>query len=115
MKRTEKHEIRLTVLEKELLEAKAKAAGTNKSALIRALLESDDKIVVLGSGQEILSELYQIRTRLEACLALKTLSVVDAAALRDGMSKIAALLCTIAESLSDFNDDEGEEADDVDS
>ena len=110
-----KIEVKLTILEKELLEAKAKAAGTNKSALIRTLLESDDKIVVLGNGQEILTELYQIRTKLEACLALKTLSVLDAAALRDGMSKIAALLCTIADSLSDFNDDEGEEADDVDS
>lgn len=112
MKRTEKVEVRLTPEEKLNLEQKSKAVGVSQSVLIRSLLQSDHRIVVLGDGQNILDYLYQIHTTLEKCLALKSLSLMDASSLRNQMIKITVALCTISDYLSELSEDE-EEDDDV--
>lgn len=113
MKRTEKVEVRLTPGEKLNLEQKSKVVSVSQSVLIRSLLQSDHRIVVLGDGQNILDNLYQIHTTLEKCLALKTLTLMDASSLRNQMAKITAVLCTISDYLSELSEDE-EDSEDVD-
>ena len=108
MKRDEKIEFKVTLAEHQKVKDDAKAIGTTVSALMRRLITSDDRIVVLGDGQEILTVLYEINAKLDECLAMKTLTVMDASSLRQGMTKIAALFCTIADNLSDLSEDEEE-------
>lgn len=112
MKRDEKIECKVTHLEKEMAAEKAKDIGTTVSALMRRLISSDDRIVVLGDGQEILTVLYEINAKLDECLAMKTLTTMDASSLRQGMTKIAALFCMIADNLSDLSEDEEEDDND---
>lgn len=113
MKRTEKVEVRLTPEEKLNLEQKAKAVGVSQSVLIRSLLQSDHRIVVLGDGQNILANLYKIHEALEKCLAFKSLTLMDASSLRNQMIKITAALCSISDYLSELSEDE-EDNEDVD-
>lgn len=114
MRRNEKIEVKLSPEEKHLLEEKAKSVGVTKSTLIRQLLQTDDRIIVLGSGQEIVSVLYQINAKLEGCLAMKTLAAPEAASLREAIRKIAAAFCTLADGLTDLSeDDDGEGSENV--
>ena len=114
-KRLEKLEVMLSPELKQLWRQKTEALGTDMSKPIRKFIESDDNIVVLGDGQEIVIELYKINAKLENLLALKTVSAVDAKALRDAMNKVAAAFCTLTDSLTDLSEeDDEEEAENVD-
>lgn len=56
--------------------------------------------------------LYEINAKLDECLAMKTLTTMDASSLRQGMTKIAALFCMIADNLSDLSEDEEDDDND---
>lgn len=113
-KQYEKIEVLVSPELKQLWKQKTEALGTDMSKPIRKYIESDDSIVVLGDGQEILIELYRINAKLENLLALKTVTAVDAKALRDAMSKVAAAFCTLTDSLTDLSEEDEEDPDDVD-
>ena len=113
MKRTEKIKVKLTAEEKAALTAKAEACGTTKSALIRKLIGDDERIVVLGDSQQILTAVYHLHDLLEQCLAVKTFDAAVAEQVRDAMHKIGVGLCEAAHAVTDLTDDE-EADEDVD-
>ena len=112
MRRNEKIEVKLTEDEKSHLEARAKAAGTTKSNLIRKLLADDERIIVLGESREILSVLYQVQSDLKQCLGKRSFDILEANKVTDALNKIGVYMCEIARSVTDLND--GEDEDDVD-
>ena len=113
MKRTEKVEVKLTSEEKAALTAKAETAGTTKSTLIRKLIADDERIIVLGDSQTILTAVYRLHDLLEQCLEVKTFDAAMAVQVRDAMHKIGVGLCEAARAVTDLTDDE-EADEDVD-
>ena len=106
MKRNEKVEVKLTSEEKDALTAKAEAAGTTKSTLIRKLIADDERIIVMGDSQQILTEVYRLHNLLEQCLEFKTFDAAMAVQVRDAMHKIGVGLCEAARAVTDLTDDE---------
>ena len=106
MKRTEKVEVKLTLEEKDSLAAKAKALGTTQSALIRRLIADDDRIIVLGDSQQILTEVYRLHDLLEQSLAVRTFDAAMAMQVRDALHHIGVGLCEVARAVTDLTDDE---------
>lgn len=106
MQRNEKVEVKLTSEEKAALAAKAETAGTTKSALIRSLIADDNRIVVLGDSQQILTAVYRLNDLLEQCLEIKTFDAAMAVQVRDAMHKIGVGLCEAARVVTELTDDE---------
>lgn len=106
MKRTEKVEVKLTSEEKAALTAKAETAGTTKSTLIRKLIADDERIVVFGDSQTILTAVYRLHDLLEHCLEVKTFDAAMAVQVRDEMHIIGVGLCEAARAVTDLTDDE---------
>ena len=107
---------RVTAEEKTQFTQKATAIGATESDLVRALLFSDDKLIVLGGGCEIAARLYALNTRFEAARQAGSLSAEDTAGLRKELGRIAAQLCEIEQYTADLSskdeEDEDERSDD---
>lgn len=114
MQRKEKVEVKLTSEEKAALKTKAEACGTTKSALIRKLIADDERIVILGDSQKILTAVYQLHDLLQQCLAVRKFDATIAVQVRDAMHKIGVGLCEVAHAVPDLSVEE-EEDENVDS
>ena len=100
---------RVTAEEKKQFTEKAKAIGSTESALARARLLSDKKLIVLSGGKKIVSLLYALNTNFETAKQTGTLSVEGVADFGKGLGKVAALLCEIAQYTADLSSEDEED------
>lgn len=100
---------RVTADEKKKFTKKAEALGATASGLARALLLSDEKLIVLNGGSEIVSLLYALNTKLETAKLAGNLSAEDMTDFRKDLGKVAALLCDIAQYAADLSSEDEEE------
>lgn len=97
---------RVTSDEKADFEHKAAEIGANSSELARAMLFSDDKLIVLSGGSEIVSQLYRLNTQLESACKAGRLSAETLVDIKREIGKMASALCDIAQHTADLSGDE---------
>ncbi|MBQ8921486.1 MAG: hypothetical protein IJ060_04915 [Oscillospiraceae bacterium] len=100
--------LRLTEAEDEKLNQLAEIAKINRSSLVRKILFSEDKIILLTAGSEIAAQLYQLNSKFDGLCRQEKISVQDAEGIRKELAHIGALLCDIVRQLSDLYNEEDE-------
>ncbi len=100
--------LRLTEAEDEMLNQLTEISKINRSSLVRQILFSEDKVVLLTGGSEIAAQLYQLNSKFDVLCQQEKISVQETEGIRKDLAHIAALLCDIVRQLSDLYDEDDE-------
>lgn len=103
--------LRLTAEEKAKLKQLADDGGLTMSEMVRAVIFSEEKVVFLVEGAKIASELFRIRTDLDALRQENIIPASEIGRLEAAMNDVGTQLSALTEQLSDVHTD-NEEADD---
>ena len=105
--------LRLSEAEDEKLNQLAEISKINRSSLVRQILFSENKVVLLSGGSEIAAQLYQLNSKFDILCRQEKMSVQEAGEIRKDLAHIAAALCDIVHHLTELNEeDENEPAQD---
>lgn len=113
-KYNDKIEVNISSELKQLWKEKTQKLGLDMSRPIRQFIETDESIIVLGNGEEIVSTLYAIHAKLQECLKQQSIDAATVTTLKSQMEKVGCSLQAIRDHLTNFGKN-GEDDDIVNS
>ena len=100
--------LRLAPDEKEQLKQLAEDAGLTMSEFVRSVIFCEKKLVFLVEGAKIASELFRIRTDLDALRQENIIPASEVGRLEAAMNDVGTQLSALMEQLSDVHTDNRE-------
>ena len=95
--------VRLTADEKALLKRQSDDTGVGMSDIVRSALFYEKKLVFLVEGRKIASELFRIRTDLDALRQENIIPASEIGRLEAAMNDVGTQLSALTEQLSDVH------------